>query len=179
MKKIITILVCVLVFSAMISGVFADTPASMSITASGDSIAPGEKVTFTVSVSKLESCTSAGIILGFDSNVYELDSWECLVDSAMMPSYDATTKLLSFANQGKALEGDIFRFVLKVKDSAKAGSSNVSGTPYLRKESATVDHRTCIFRWEDGFCISVDLHSRRLTLNFSKQALFCCQSISL
>lgn len=138
MKKIITILVCVLVFSAMISGVFADTPASMTITASGDSIAPGEKVTFTVSVSKLESCTSAGIILGFDSNVYELDSWECLVDSAMMPSYDATTKLLSFANQGKALEGDIFRFVLKVKDSAKAGSSNVSGTPYLRNSAGTI-----------------------------------------
>lgn len=138
MKKIITILICVLVFSAMISGVFADTPASITITASKETVNPGEKVTFTVSVSSLESCTSAGIILGFDSNMYEMDSWECLVDTAMMPSYDAGTKLLSFANQGKALSGEIFKFTLKVKSGAKAGASTISGTPYLRNSAGTI-----------------------------------------
>ena len=138
MKKIITILVCVLVLGAMVSGVFADNTASMTIKASKDSVSPGEKVTFTVSVSKLDSCTSAGIILGFDSSVYEMDSWECLVSSAMMPSYDPATKLLSFANQGAALEGDIFKFTLKVKDSAKKADANVSGTPYLRNSAGTI-----------------------------------------
>lgn len=138
MKKIITILFCVLIISALIPGVLADTTATVTITPSESTVGPGDTVTFTVSVSKLEVCTSAGIILSYDSGVYEMTDWKCLVEDAMMPSYDAGTKLLSFAHQGKVLSGNIFQFTLKVKNGAKTGKADVSGTPYLRNADGVI-----------------------------------------
>lgn len=139
MKKIIVLFMCVLMVGAMLMSVSATGTATMTITPSSTTAKAGDVVTFTVSVSQLDACTSAGIILSFDIAVYEMENWECLVSGAALPSYDSQTKLLSFANQGKALGGDIFRFTLKVKSSAALGTANVSGTPYLRNSGGAID----------------------------------------
>lgn len=137
MRKIIVFLLCVLLVSAAVVSVSAAETATMTITPSKSAANPGDEIAFTVSVSALDACTAAGIILDYDSAVYEMGSWECLVSGAMMPSYDAKTKLLSFANLGNPLSGDIFRFTLKIKSTADLGSANVSGTPYLRNSDGT------------------------------------------
>ena len=138
MKKIIVILICVLLLSALIPSALADNVPTMTITASKETVNPGETVTFTVHVTKVESCTSAGVILSFDDSVYEMSSWECLSENQIMLSYDPATKLLSFANQGKDLEGNILKFTLTVTKEAKIGKTTVSGTPHLRNTAGTV-----------------------------------------
>lgn len=138
MKKIMILLICVLLVSTLAAGVSANGTANMTITPSKTTANQGDEITFTVSVSQLDACTSAGIILSYNTSLYEMGSWECLISTAIMPSYDPATKLLSFANQGNALSGDIFRFTLKVKMDAKAGAANVSGTPYLRNSAGAI-----------------------------------------
>lgn len=143
MRKIIVLLICVLLTSVMVMSASAAETVTVTIIPSKNAVSVGETVTFTVSISHVDTCSSFGIFLSFDEKVFELqdskNDWECLASTMIMASYEPQEKFLFFANdKNSAIEGDILRFTLTVKESANLGSTQISGTPTVRQSNTVI-----------------------------------------
>lgn len=127
MKRKITWLVCLIfVIAALTVPVLAAKSASISLSASETTVNSGDKVTVTVSAT-VDSCGQGSIEVSYDTKVFELVSGECLLSNADISYFDTSSKDGGFAfDSATAISGKVFKFVLKVKDSASLGSSTVS-----------------------------------------------------
>lgn len=131
MKRLFSILVTLTLVLAMASPVFAAESAQMTISASKSTAVPGETVDFTVSISQVDDCRSGGIVISYDSAVFEYVSGRCLVSGAVMSDFSGGTGVFAFS-EGISLSGDIFQFTLKVRSDAPVATSPVSGSPSVR-----------------------------------------------
>ena len=140
MKKIICMILCVLLLSALAATAFAAGSATITLTPSKAAAAHGEEVTVTVSITEVLNCKAAGIIVSYDTEALELVSGECLVD-AFMKNFDATTGNGELAfTDGTTLSGDIFRFTVRVKDSARiANGGLIAVKPSVRDTEGVVE----------------------------------------
>lgn len=131
MKKILTVALSLLLLAALAVPALATETAQMTISASQNSAKPGESITFTVKISAVDDCRSAGIVISYDTSVFEYVSGKCLASGAAMSDFSGGTGVLAFS-EGATLSGNIFQFTLKVKSSAAASSYQVSGSPSVR-----------------------------------------------
>lgn len=134
MKKILSLLLCLLLLSALAMPVFAAQTAQMTVTASKTVLKPGDKVTFTVSLSKVEKCTLGGFMFQFDKNVFSYESGKSHagLKGFIAGVSTAANKVAGYFMNGKAtLEGELFSVTLKVLDNAAPGTYTVTGRPSL------------------------------------------------
>ena len=73
MKKLFAACFCLLLLCALAMPVFAATSAKMTVAASKTDLKPGDKVTFTVSVTKVDNCTVGGFLFDFDERVFSYE----------------------------------------------------------------------------------------------------------
>ena len=126
MKRKITWLVCLVLAAALLAAPVLAASVSVSLSASATSVNSGDKVTITVSAT-VNSCGSGGVEISYDSKVFELVSGEWLLSGTFMTDFDTSSKDGVFVfEKDSAISGKAFKFVLKVKDSASLGSSNVT-----------------------------------------------------
>ena len=135
MKKLFTLVTLLLVAAMLVVPVSAAQSATMTVTVSGSTVAPGETVTVTVSTTAVENCFSGGFMFSFDKDVFEYVSGSALVKGYAISGISTVNDIISgyFMNtdKGSAVEGGIFEIILKVKDTAAEGSYTITGTPSL------------------------------------------------
>lgn len=134
MKKILSLFLCLLLLAALATPVFAAQAAQMTVTASKTNLKPGDKVTFTVSVNKVENCTVGGFMFDYDKNVFTYKSGKSLagLKGFMAGVSTAANKLAGFFMNGKeTIEGELFSVTMIVREDAAPGTYTVTGRPNL------------------------------------------------
>lgn len=132
-----------LLAALLILPVFATGTPTMTISAPQNAT-PGSTVTVTVSISQLENCTAIGLGLQFDTEVFEMveGSFELLIEDSKQASFKYVTNAKGYVaniqrDGSEPVSGDVFRFDLKVKESAPLnGNYTITGTPSIRVNNA-------------------------------------------
>lgn len=138
MKKIISLLVClVLVFSLSISA-FAAGSAKVNSDASADVIKVGDTVVVTVSLSDCAPFKSMALTPNFDKNVFEIVSGEWLLYGAALSNFNGTSAAIAYSNAVEK-SGDIFKYVLKVKDNATLKNTTIKTDAVIKNGAASVE----------------------------------------
>lgn len=125
MKRIISILVCLILLALLAVPAFA-AGAQFGMSASSSNLKRGDTVTFSVRISASEAYTSAGLKLSYDTSAFELVSGSCSVPGATLNSFKN-----GFAfgfSEATAYSGGVGSFTLRVKATAPIKSYTVSGT---------------------------------------------------
>ena len=136
MKKRITIVLCLVLIGMAIWGiaqpVSAAGSAHMSIRSSSGTLYRGDSFTLTVSLSNDQPVSNGGVVLSYDSSVFEFLGGSCHVSNAVLAEVSAANGGGVFVMQtDEVVSGTIFTFNMRVKDSAPVGSYSISGTPSL------------------------------------------------
>ena len=131
MKRITAIFLClVLVCTLAITASAAS--AHMSISSSNGTVYRGDTFTLTVILSNNQPVSNGGIVLSYDSSVFEMLGGSCHVSGATLaevsPSNGGGVFLLE---TDAAVSGTIFTINMKVKSNASFGTYSISGTPSL------------------------------------------------
>lgn len=127
MKRKLTWAFCLLLTLVLLATpVLAAKSVSVSLKASSTTVNSGDTVTVTVSAT-VDSCGSGGIEVSYDSKVFELVSGEWTISGTALADFSTASKDGVFAlSSDTALSGSVFKFQLKVKDTASLGNSNVT-----------------------------------------------------
>lgn len=141
MKKIITLLLCLLLIAALAVTVFAAGSASFSVSTSGSTLYRGDTVTLTVQVSSSEPATSYGLQLSYDASVLELVSGSCTVPEALVNSFNNGFAFM-FQN-ATAYSGTVGTVTFRVKDTAAFGSYVITGDASVKNGNAVVSANGC------------------------------------
>lgn len=136
MKKTISILLCLLlactVFAGTVLPVHAAGSAHMSLRSSAGTLYRGDSFTVTVSLSNDQPVSNGGVILSYDSSVFEFLGGSCNVSGATLAEVSASRNGGVFVLQTDAVvSGTIFTINMRVKDSAAFGTHSISGSPNL------------------------------------------------
>lgn len=138
MKKIISLLVClVLVFSLSISA-FAAGSAKVNSDASADIIKIGDTVIVTVSLSDCAPFKSMALTPNYDKNVFEIVSGEWLLEGATLSDFNGTSAAIAYANAVEK-SGAIFKYILKVKDNATLKNTTIKTEAVIKNGATSVD----------------------------------------
>ena len=82
MKKYLTIILCLVLILSVSVAVYAAGSATMSLSTAGSAVYPGDSFTVTVKLSNTESVSNGGIVLKFDSNIFEITGGSCNISGA-------------------------------------------------------------------------------------------------
>lgn len=125
MRKRYICMICLLM-ALIVLPVMAAGSVQVNLNSSGTTLNRGDEVTITVSA-EVDTCKYGGVELSFDAKVFELVSGEWLLADAFMKDFDVTLLDGAFAyTNEKQLTGDVFRFTMKVKDTAAFGESAIT-----------------------------------------------------
>ena len=142
MKKSITLLLCLFLISTLVLSVSAAGSAHMSISRSTGTVHRGDTFTLTVSLSNDQAIASAGLVLDYDSSVFEIlppPESTCNVANTTFEDvgYDKSS---TFAVQPDAIiNGTIFTLAIKVKDNAPFGTYSFGGVARLECAGSAVN----------------------------------------
>ncbi|MBQ7715289.1 MAG: dockerin type I repeat-containing protein [Clostridia bacterium] len=167
MKKIISVLLCVLLIIAVTSTVFAVFDFDIDISADVNSASVGDEVTLTVSLSGTESSRSGSIDVSLGSDL-ELVSGEMLSVGAAMKSFDLSKgKGVAAYSSAASFDGDFARIVVRVTGDADRDVSvtvklNPSGFEEtavytINEPAAIVTVSSCVSSVGDDIVLDVTL----------------------
>lgn len=136
MKKMILIMLCLvlagMVFLEAVPTAAAAGSANMSIRCSSGTLYRGDSFSLTVSLSNDQPISNGGVILSYDSSVFEVVGGSCHVSNATLSEVSASRNGGVFVLQTDAVvSGTIFTVNMRVKASAPFGSHSISGSPSL------------------------------------------------
>lgn len=141
MKKVLSVILCLLLTAALAVSVFADGTASFSMSASANTLYRGDTVTLTASASSSAEATSYGLRLSYDTNVFELVSGSTAVSGALVNSFNNGFAFLF--QSATAYSGSVGTVTLRVKDDAPVGSYTISGNASVKNGNETVSASGC------------------------------------
>lgn len=138
MKKIISLLIClVLVFSLSISA-FAAGSAKVNSNTSANVVKLGDTITVTVSLSDCDPFKSMALTPNYDKNVFEMVSGEWLLTGATLSNFNGTNAAIAYTPVVEK-SGDIFKYVLKVKDNATLKNTTIKTDAVIKNGATTVE----------------------------------------
>ncbi len=126
MKKIITILLCLLLVCIAAIPASAAAP-SLSLSASATTVNRDGTVTVTVNASGGAAAKAGGIELSYDTSAFQLVSGQWSLNGAIIANFNTGDKTGAFTlDSAKVLSGKIFTFTLKVKSGASFSSKGIT-----------------------------------------------------
>lgn len=137
MKKLTYILICALLAVVLAVTAFATDAAEMTLDTEQKTVVPGETAVFTVTLSAMEDCSSAGFTLSYDEAVFEFLDGSCSLKNTMLASVKDGVGVFTYGKT-VAVSGEIFSFRLKVKDSAATGSYTITAKGSVRDGAGAV-----------------------------------------
>lgn len=141
MKKVFSIILCLLLAAALAVPVFADGSASFSMSASSKTLYHGDTVTLTVSASSSAEATSYGLKLSYNSDVFELVSGNTAASGALLNSFKNG---FAFMFQSPtAYSGSVGTVTLRVKENVPEGSYTISGNASVLNGTEAVSASGC------------------------------------
>lgn len=139
MKKLTAILICLLLSAALTIPVLAAGTTMLTVSSDVTTAKPGDEIEFKVSMSGSEKCTSFGLLLEYDSKVFEVVEGKCTLDDVMFSTFDKDKGLACMLSEASAPSGEVATFTLRVKAGAPAGTVEVSGTSSVKNGGDTVE----------------------------------------
>jgi len=111
--------------------------ADASVSVNSETASPGDTVTFKATLSGSIAVGSGSVAVSYDPDVLELVDGSCNVSGAPLTNFDKSKGKGAFAFFGgtTTVSGDLFTAIFKVKDSASAGTYDVSMDVVLRDGS--------------------------------------------
>lgn len=137
MKKLLSILVCVLLLWVTAMTVFATGSAQMTVSTSKSTAYRGDTLDFSVRISAVEDCRSAAFMLNYDSNVFEFVSGRCTLSGTALANFSSGTGTFAYGS-GTKVSGEIFTFRLRIKDNAGFGNFTVSANVNTRDSNGAI-----------------------------------------
>lgn len=138
MKKIISLLVClVLVFSLSISA-FAAGSAKVNSNSSANVVKLGDTITVTVSLNDCAPFKSMALTPNYDKNVFEMVSGEWLLTGATLSNFNGTSAAIAYTPVVEK-SGAIFKYVLKVKDNATLNNTTIKTDAVIKNGATPVE----------------------------------------
>lgn len=138
MKKIISLLVCLaLMFSLSISA-FAAGSAQVNSNSSANVVKLGDTITVTVSLKDSAPFKSMALTPNYDKNVFEMVSGEWLLTGATLADFNGTSAAIAYTPVVEK-SGDIFKYVLKVKDNATLKNTTIKTDAVIKNGATTVE----------------------------------------
>ena len=129
MKRILSVLICILLLCAMAMPVAAAGSARMSLSASSSTLYRGDSVTISVYLTNDQAVGRGGIVLSYDSSVFEFLGGSCNVSGATLAEVSAGRNGGVFVlEEDRAVSGTIFTINMRVKSNAPFGKYTISGT---------------------------------------------------
>ena len=138
MKKILSVVICLFLLTAMIVPASAEGALYASISAGSGSAYPGDTVDFYIYISGSGTCASLGCALNYDSSVFEFVGGSVYDGSAMAGSMDSDGLFLLYGGPSTP-SGTVAAFTMRVRDGASYGSSYVSIDGYAQDASVSGD----------------------------------------
>lgn len=148
MKKLVTIVLCLLMVAALSVAVIAAGTAKFTMTPENKTLERGQQVTLTVSLSNTNVATSYGLKLEYDTDVFEVVSGstsrnvkELLLDEVLATgSFNASRgfALMYYSGKEAAFSGEVGTVTFKVKDNAPMGTYTITGDASIKNGSQTV-----------------------------------------
>jgi len=139
MKKLSILVIIILIIGMLAVPVLAAQSATMSVSASTNTVYRGDTITITVSASKVDNCTSGGFMFSYDKNVFEYVSGSATLSGFTSGISTAAGNVAGYFMNGNAtVQGGIFQITLKVKDTAAFGSYTISGVPNMTAADGAV-----------------------------------------
>ena len=138
MKKLFALLLCLGVMLGCAVCVSADNVTTVEIISPVEEVTPGEEITFEVHISATEACSSFGIVPQYDHTVFEIVDGECELGGALLKVFDPEKGFAYLFENATAPDGLVGTFVMKVKESAPAGSAQIEATLAVKNASETV-----------------------------------------
>ena len=136
-KKLIVIAFTLLLILGLTIPALAAGSAQATVSASKSTAYRGDTIDFTVSISSVANCKSAGIIVSYDTGLFEMVGGQCLVD-ASMSDFSGGTGSMAFST-AQTLTGKVFKFTLRVKSDARFGAvASAGGAVSIRDTSGAV-----------------------------------------
>ena len=161
MKRMIALLLCVMMVCSMIVPAQAAAPTTVKVTASAEEAYRGDEITLTVSVEGENVWSSMGYLPLVDSEYFTVISGEVL-GAGMLTDWSNTDGGVIMQNSAAATQGNIFRFTIKIKDTAPFSAFTVTDAEFismrnganaietaLQEASITVRCRHEYTPWED------------------------------
>lgn len=127
MKKKLLCFVCILLIGMLAVPAFAAGEVQFTLEPSKTTVAPGEEIAFSVKVSGGMDCSSLGYIPEYDKNVLEMVSGKCTATGTALADFSGSQGGILLYEKPTPAEGEVFRFTMRVKESAEAGTVTVSG----------------------------------------------------
>ncbi len=136
MKKVIRIVLCLLLACMVlpIAHLTAEAAGSahMSLRSSSGTLYRNDSFSLTVSLSNDQPVSNGGVILSYDSSVFEIVGGSCHVSNAALSEVSASRNGGVFVLQTDAVvSGTVFTINMRVKASAPFGTHSISGSPSL------------------------------------------------
>ena len=129
MKKIISVLLSLMLLVALAAPVAADGSATMRLSASSGTVHRGDSFTVTVILDNDQEVGRGGIVLSYDSSVFEFVGGSCNVSGATLAEVSAGRNGGVFAlAENRVVSGTIFTIQMQVKSNAEFGKYTISGT---------------------------------------------------
>lgn len=141
MKKLSILIVLLTVISLLAVSIYAAEAATFTVTASENTVHPGDTVTVTVSVTSVEDCTTGGFMFNYNKDVFEYVDGQALVSGYTTAGISTAAGNLAgyfMGDKAQTVEGGLFEITLKVKDNAAYGDYIITGTPNLTTSTETV-----------------------------------------
>lgn len=137
MKKIISVVICLLLLTAMIVPASAEGALYVSISASSGSAYPGDTVEFYIYVSGGGTCDSFGCALNYDSSVLEFVGGSAYAGGAVNVM-DSDGLFVTYMTPG-APSGTVANFTMRVREGASYGNTYISIDGYAQGASISGD----------------------------------------
>ena len=137
MKRLLSVILCLLLAAALSITAMAAGVTSFSVSTPNNSVHRGDTVTFTVKVSSSEPATSYGFMLSYDASVFELVNGSCTVGGTLVSSFNNGFAFMFQAPT--AYSGTVGTVTFKVKENASFGSYTISGSASVKNGANTVD----------------------------------------
>lgn len=140
-KKIFLLLICLAIICSSV--IVSSAAPAVTLVADITTVNCGDSITFVLNVSGSEKTKSLGVVLKYDSNIFEFVSGEMLVKGAMLVDFSDGIGVAAYTSESD-VNGDIASFILKVKDGAEIGKAVVECDVNLGTGGEAVDPEVTI-----------------------------------
>lgn len=138
MKRFVAILVCLILLGSIALTATAAGTAHMSISASSTTVHRGDEFTLSVNLSNDEELSAGGVVLNYDSSIFDLVGGTCHVSNTATSDVGNDSSCTFALNSDAKVSGTIFTVTLRVKSDAAFGTYSISGRPSLANAAGSI-----------------------------------------
>ena len=127
MRKLVVLLIAL--FSIIMGApvAFAAEDISLTIDANTDKAIAGEEIFFEVVASSTAQCSSFGLVLEYDTSVFQLIEGKCTIENSLISVFDKEKGFACLYEEPTAPNGSIGNFTLRVKHDVPTAVEEISG----------------------------------------------------